>query len=619
MKLRRDGHEPGEQPRVSTTVNVRGALLLTALIRALLVPGMLAFRFMWSSGRLLSCVGVSVWTFVALIGCRRSQPESKPVPEPPATASAPVSTVKPAVNVLIAYSSEKKAWLEEQIELFNVTQPKLASGLAYAIEGKAMGSGEAMQDILEGRLKPAAFSPASDAYLTLLNDAWLAQPGHPLPLAANADSVVISPLVIAIWKPMAEALGWPKKALGWSDVLKLSQNPKGWEALHRAEWGRFKLGHTHPEYSNSGLLSFLAESYAGAEKTRSLSLEDLAAPKTRNFLTGIERSVVHYGKSTGFFSEKMLARGPSYLSAAVLYENSVVESYAQSNGDNPPLVAIYPREGTFWSDHPYAVLDAPWVNADQRQAAQAFLARLKGRPAQERALALGLRPGDTSLAVTAPIDAEHGCDAKQPQTLLSVPHADVLKELLRLFREVKKPSDVTLVFDKSGSMRGQPLSEAKSGARAFLDSLQARDQVALEFFDSEVYPLVGPLNIGDAKTDLARRVEGVSADGGTALYDAVAAAYREMLTRADKDPNRIHALVVMTDGKDESSHLTLERLKQEFPRERQEANVKVFTIAYGNAASSQILSQIAETGEGSHSQGTVQNIVQVYRDIASFF
>ncbi|MEI9952776.1 MAG: VWA domain-containing protein [Pseudomonadota bacterium] len=563
---------------------------------------------------------MSAWLLVALSGCRRSQSGSKAEPEPAVvTSSVPAAAVKPALSVLIAYSSEKKVWLEEQIALFNKTLPKLATGLSFTIEGKAMGSGEAMQDILDARLQPAAFSPASDAYLSLLNDAWLSQPGHLEPLAAHGESVVISPVVIAIWKPMAEALGWPKKALGWSDILKLSQNPKGWESLQRAEWGRFKLGHTHPEYSNSGFLSFLAESYAGADKTRGLTLDDLASAKTRNFLTGIERSIVHYGKSTGFFSEKMLARGPSYLSAAVLYENSVVESYAQTNGDRPPLVAIYPREGTFWADHPYAVLDAPWVSADQKQAAQAFLARLKERPAQERALALGLRPGDTNMAVSTPIDAEHGCDAKQPQTLLSVPKADVLKQLLTVFREVKKPSDVTLVFDKSGSMSGQPLSEAKAGARAFLDSLQARDQVAIEFFDSEIYPLVGPVNIGQAKADLIQRVAGVSASGGTALYDAVSTAYREMVARADKDPNRIHALVVMTDGKDESSHLALEQLKAEFPREQQEANVKVFTIAYGNAASSQILSQISDAGEGSLSQGTVQNIVQVYRDIASFF
>ncbi len=583
---------------------------------------------MWSwcgfAGRVGVCAVLLASSAFGVSACRRSSSDSPnssgapPDPEKPASVSAPAPESKPSIRVLIAYSSEKKAWLDEQITRFNATHPKLPSGLGFDIDGKAMGSGEAMQDILDARLQPAAFSPASDAYLTLLNDAWLAQPGHSAPLAPHGESVVISPLVIAMWKPMAEALGYPKKALGWSDILKLSQNPKGWESLGRAEWGRFKLGHTHPEYSNSGLLSFLAESYAGADKTRGLSVADLAAKKTRTFLSGIEGSIVHYGKSTGFFSEKMLSRGPAYLSAAVLYENSVVESYAQ-NAANPPLVSIYPREGTFWSDHPYAVLDAPWVSAEQKAGAEAFLVWIKDRPAQERALSLGLRPGDTNLPVTSPIDAEHGCDPKQPQTLLAVPSAEVLKQLLSVFREVKKSSDVTLIFDKSGSMRGPPLNEAKAGAKAFLESLQARDQVGIEFFDSQLYPLVGPLDVGSAKADLAERIDGVTADGGTALYDAVSSAYQAMRARSDKDPSRIHALVVMTDGKDESSQLSLEALKAEFPREEQEASVKVFTIAYGSAASSAVLSQIAEAGEGSHSQGTVENIVQVYRDMASFF
>jgi Ca-activated chloride channel homolog len=583
---------------------------------------MLACRLMAWFGRVAVFATLGTALFACLNGCHRSKPG--PLPDgssSPASSSAP-SAATPTQNarhVLLAYSSEKKAWLEEQIALFNATHPKLPSGDPFLIEGRAMGSGEAMQDILEGRLEPAAFSPASDAYLTLLNDAWLAQPGHTAPVAPHGESVVISPVVIAMWKPMAEALGWPKKALGWSDILKLSQDPKGWATLGRAEWGRFKLGHTHPEYSNSGLLSFLAESYAGAQKTRGLSLEDLALPKTRAFLSGIEQSVVHYGKSTGFFSEKMLARGPAYLSAAVLYENSVIESYAAPQGNQPPLVAIYPREGTFWSDHPYAILDAPWQSADTKRAAESFLAHIKERPAQERALALGLRPGDTNLPVVSPIDAEHGSDPKQPQTLLAVPSADVLKQLLKVFREVKKPSDITLIFDKSGSMAGQPLSEAKAGARAFLDALQPRDQVAIQFFDAEIYPLVGPLTVGQAKADLAQRIMGVTADGGTALYDAVSAAYREMRGRAEHDPARIHALVVMTDGIDENSHLALEALKAEFPSEEQEATIKVFTIAYGAQASGKVLSQIAEAGAGSHSQGTVQNIVQVYRDIASFF
>jgi Ca-activated chloride channel homolog len=541
---------------------------------------------------------------------------------PKERSSTPTGESQPAldpktVRVVIAYGSEKKAWLEEQITAFNARGPKLAAGTPVLIEGKAMGSGEAMQDILEGRLKPAVFSPASGAYLSLLNQAWLARAGNTKAIAPAGDSVVISPLVIALWRPMAEALGWPAKAIGWADIIKIGRDPAGWGGKGRPEWGRFKLGHTHPEFSTSGLLAVLAEAYAGAGKTRGLDAKDLQARKTRDFVTAVEGAIVHYGKSTGFFSDKMLSRGPSYLSAAVLYENLVIESYGRVSKDLP-LVAIYPREGTFWSDHPYSILaEAAWMTPPVREGAEAFLAHLKSRPAQERALALGFRPADPAVPMGAPIDAAHGVDAKQPQTLLEVPDAPVLDRLLELWRTTKKASDVTLVFDKSGSMEGQPMAQAKTGALAFLAGLQPRDSVSVLFFDAQVYPVVGP-RTGPAKGEIAARIQGTIANGGTALYDAVLAAYEAGDARARKEPERIHALVVMTDGKDEHSQATLEAVKKKLASE-DEAPLKVFTIAYGQGAQGEPLAAIAEAGRGSPSKGTVDNIVQVYRDIASFF
>src|ERR1043165_559645 len=191
----------------------------------------------------------------------------------------------------------------------------------------------------------------------------------------------------------------------------------------------------------------------------------------------------------------MVERGPSYLSAAVLYETLVIESYAKQRSLD--LVAIYPQEGTFWSDHPYCVLDAPWVTAEQRDAAAAFLAFLKARPRQERAMALGFRPVDPAIKIAAPIDAAHGVDPQQPQTLLEVPDGATLEALLATWRRTKKPADVVLVFDKSGG----PLDEAKAGAKAFLATLDARDQVTLMFFDREVYPPFGPRELGKARAE----------------------------------------------------------------------------------------------------------------------
>ena len=539
--------------------------------------------------------------------------------DPPATTAGPApSTVGAAgdVHIRIAYGSEKKTWLEEQAKAFLATSPKTAAGHAIRIDLDAMGSGEAMQGILAGTEKATVYSPASSAYINLINDAFKAKSATAKTIAPTGDVLLTSPVVIAVWKPMATALGWPQKNVSWADLAKFGADPKGWSKFGFPEWGQLKLGHTHPEYSNSGLLAILAEAYAGAGKTRGLTLADLDAAPTKKLLESIEDTMVHYGKSTGFFADKMQERGPSYISAAVMYENLVIESYAKTSS-NPPLVAMYPKEGTFWSDHPYSILDADWSGAEQKEGAQSFLAFLKAKPAQTRALELGFRPGDATIPIGAPIDAAHGVDAKQPQTLLDVPDAAILNKLIAVWRSLKKGSDIVLVFDKSGSMNGKPLSEAKKGADAFLQSLADVDQASLLFFDQVVYPPVGPLKMESNRVALQSRVDASVAGGGTALYDAIGTAYDQLKAR-DPKQRRIRAVLVMTDGNDESSKMSLQDLRAKLPSGG-ESEIRVFAIAYGDQANGDILTQIAEAAGGTSAKGTVENIGQIYTDMAAFF
>src|SRR5262245_16939129 len=167
-----------------------------------------------------------------------------------------------------------------------------------------------------------------------------------------------------MWKSMADKLRAEKKEIGWADIHALAKDPKGWESVGAPLWGEFRFAHTHPAFSNSGLISLLAQIYAATDKDRGLTVDDLKDPKVAKYLEEIERSVVHYGHSTGFFGKKMAANGKQYLSAAVLYENMVIESYDQKLRD--PLVAIYPKEGTFWSDHPIGLVQRDWVTAEHK-------------------------------------------------------------------------------------------------------------------------------------------------------------------------------------------------------------------------------------------------------------
>jgi Ca-activated chloride channel family protein len=203
--------------------------------------------------------------------------------------------------------------------------------------------------------------------------------------------------------------------------------------------------------------------------------------------------------------------------------------------------------------------------------------------------------------------------------VLLVPGVPTLTHLLDVWRATKKGTDVVLAFDKSGSMRGRPLAEARAGARSFLGALGDRDEATLLFFDSEVYPAIGPVRLGTGRSKLLDRLDGVTADGGTSLYEAIARAYDIEAARAASAPNRIHAVVVMTDGKDENSTITLEALQGRFPREKDESPVKVFTIAYGTQAEGRVLEQIAEAARGSSARGSIESIREVYLDMASFF
>ena len=107
----------------------------------------------------------------------------------------------------------------------------------------------------------------------------------------------------------------------------------------------------------------------------------------RDFVEGVESSVVHYGDTTLTFLSNLQraddrGEGLTYISAVTIEEKSVWD-YNQGNptgdpatlGDHAPpsvpLVAIYPKEGTLISDHPWVTLNAPWVttrNARRRRA-----------------------------------------------------------------------------------------------------------------------------------------------------------------------------------------------------------------------------------------------------------
>ncbi|HVO69602.1 MAG TPA: extracellular solute-binding protein [Aggregatilineaceae bacterium] len=544
--------------------------------------------------------------------------------------TAPTAAAPNALHISFIYGSEKQAWVEAVTQDFNAQQNKTKSGKPIYVDTEAIGSGESVSNIVDevaGHDQPTLWSPASSVWIPILNDRWTAKKGTAL-VTSDCPKAVVSPVVIMMWKPEAEALGWPKTDIGWADIAKIATDPKGWADYGNPQWGTFKFGHTHPDYSNSGLLSILAEAYAATGKVGKLTVDDINQPFTADFVHKVESSVAHYGSSTGFFGNAMISRGTSYLSAAVVYESVVVSSYSASTTPEFPLVAIYPKEGTFLSDHPLCVPDAPWVSADQKEAAQVYRDYLLSQPIQKKALDFGFRPADTSIAIGAPIDADHGVDATKPQNIFTTPDIKVINAARSLWLKQKKFVNLTMVIDQSGSMRDQnKMAGVHDGASAFVDALDDNDTLTLISFDQSIYPLVSNAAIGSDRASIKQKIQGLQPQGGTALFDAIAYA----VTNMKVDPNRINAVVVLTDGQDtESKQYNVGDDREDVSKlvkfiaggEGTNSNPKaiIFTIGYGSDADDAVLKKIADAGHGDYRKSAgAGDIKKIYLDLSTFF
>jgi Ca-activated chloride channel family protein len=378
--------------------------------------------------------------------------------------------------------------------------------------------------------------------------------------------------------------------------------------------------HTNPDFSTAGLSSVVGEYYAATGKKEGLTEKDVSGAGARETVKAIEHSIVHYGDTTLFISDQLRKEGPGYASAVALEEATLVD-FNNHRGSQPKLIGIYPKEGTFYSDDPYITLDAPWVTAEQKQASADFQKFLAKEVDPATAAKAGFRPGDLHQKAVAPIDAAHGADPAQPTRVLGLPEPRVLDLIRRTWREDRKPANVLLVLDTSGSMNEENrLERAKDGLQTFLKSVSPNDRVGLTIFSDRIQPLVPIAPVKQNEDRLRSTFRDLIADGGTAAYDATAEGVQTVKSLNDKE--RINAVVLLTDGEDTDSNRTIDEIEQELEAQGDSSSrVRVFTIAYSAGASgaAEGLQRIAAASGGKAYEGDTEDIESVYRSISSFF
>ncbi len=293
------------------------------------------------------------------------------------------------IKLTMVYSSEKASWISESSSLFQsyweekrLLDPTLKP---INLDFQPYGSGDSLISLLNGEIKPVIWSPASNIWIPLLNSKWSQINDDDALIAPNFTRLIYSPVVIAVWEEFYDDHPFN----GFSELHDLiEENPD-----------LIKMAHTDPRASNSGVMAtiMMVSAYLNMDPSK-ITIDDISNDDLINYMRIIESSAIFYGKSTGFLGKYMKDQGPDALQVAILYENLVQdycipaqEKYGQK------IKAVYPIEGSLYSDHPFCILDGDWISDEQKMVAEEYLSFLQRDDMIAKAISTGFRPINNSL------------------------------------------------------------------------------------------------------------------------------------------------------------------------------------------------------------------------------
>ncbi len=507
-----------------------------------------------------------------------------------------------ATVVEVSANSSLIPWLEKAAAAFNEEEPETAGGRQVYVVLTSADAGQAVTDIQSGTVVDL-WLPDQQVWTNVL-----AREGNAA-FQNNCTSVASSPLVIAMWRPVAEALGWPGRDLGWLDVGSLAADPGSWEYYSGGQFGDvLRLGHTHPGLSASGASTLLAIVQAAESKTTAVDVADIQQPIVQASVGAFEGAVAWFSSSTGTLAETMRDRGVQFLGAAVMYESDVVNY----GGGDPDVVPIYPFEGTFIADHPACLNEGS--EAGVREGAQMFREYLLGETAQQSAVAHGLRPVNEAVSAGAPLDEARGIDLSEPQTVFAPPTTDAIYAVQELWQSARKDVNLVMVIDVSGSMSGDKMESVRQSAVQFIEQMGEDDYLSIISFSTMPQSLVKFQRVGDGREEMINTVLGLQAQGDTSLYDAIADGANLLSNTGTSETT--NAMMILTDGLDTSS---FRHDDESAVQTLSGTGATVFTIAFGDDADEELLESMALRANGNFFRGDEASIAAIYDEMSAAF
>jgi len=158
------------------------------------------------------------------------------------------------------------------------------------------------------------------------------------------------------------------------------------------------------------------------------------------------------------------------------------------------------------------------------------------------------------------------------------------------------PLNLAVVIDRSGSMRGVKIEQAKQAAVELLEQLQPQDSIALVAYDEDVKVLIPAQKVEEKKV-LRRKIESIRVGGSTALHAGVQEGGKQ-LGRYLKERN-INRVLLLSDGLANvgpSSNQEIAKLGRELARQGK----SVTTIGLGADYNEDLMAALAEASDANY-------------------
>jgi len=295
---------------------------------------------------------------------------------------------------------------------FNAQDRKTESGQQIRVQLYRANSGEISGEI-KARLahsaaidrskpNPTLVTPAADHWVNDVNKGV----GTEVLDIAGSDTIATTYIGIITSREMAQCLGWPDKEVGFSDIVSLAVDPRGWEnyPCARPEWGRDALlAFTYPSRSSTARsVLFGLYSIAASKPANNLTVEDVLRPDVAQYVKRFQSAIDCYVPDTLDLNLKILST-PQCAHFYFIAEDNLVKLYqgkiAVPANDRSiashlerDLVMIYPKEGSIIHNHTAILVEADFLKPSQEEGARAWSAFLREDTQQRALMQEGFRP-----------------------------------------------------------------------------------------------------------------------------------------------------------------------------------------------------------------------------------